>query len=151
MAGTNTFINFSGVTVTPTPVGGTVGSAVPIDRVTSATPGGAATLEKFRGDADRFARVIAAPEVERTFEIETGDVAAARSLIQGAVYTVFGKLGDALNGITTGGGGISFSLINAVLADVDIKGEHAKYASATLKFEAFSADGVTDPLTVVAL
>lgn len=151
MAGTNTYINWSAVTATPTPVGGSPGTAIPIDHVTSINPDNTGTVEKFKGDAARFWQVIATPTQERMIEVTTGDVAIALSLTVGAVYTVFGKLGDALNSITASGGGLSMTLVNAVLTDRKIKGEHAKFAEATLKFEAFGATNDTDPMTVATL
>lgn len=151
MPGTNTFINWSGVTATPTPVGGTAGTAVPIDHVTGINPDHTGTAEKFKGDAARFWQVIAVPTQERSIDVMTGDVAIALSLTVGAVYTVFAKLGDAINGIQAAGGGISISLINAVLTKRTIKGDHAKFGEVTLTFEAFGAAGDTDPLTVATL
>lgn len=146
LSATHTFISWSGVTATPP-----TGSVVAIDRVTNVKPDNTGEAKKFKGDANRYWAVVAVPTQERMLDIETGDIAAAMSLVIGVVYAIAATLGDAINGTAAGGGGISIAQVNAVLTKRTIEGEHAEYAKATLTFESFANTGDTDPLTVTSL
>ena len=145
---TNTFINFHDCVITPA---SGVGTAVHLDRITDFKPNNDGVDEMFKGDANRFPAVIAVPTQERTFEIDTGDVATAAGIPQGAVYGVSIDLDDAVNGAAVGGGGLTWDYVNAVLVDNTANGPHAKFASATLKFRCFANTGDTDPLTIAAI
>lgn len=149
MAKTNLFMNWVDFTFTPTATGGV---AIAVAKVSSCKPTRGGTSEKFKGDAAKFYQMIAVPTEERTLEIDFGDVATAATIPIGVPGTVAVKLADVVNGITTAGGGLQYTLTPCVAVSNPTSGDHAKYASTTLTFEGFDPTGGTvDPLTIAAL
>ena len=143
---TNLFINWS--TVGYTPSGGSLAS---LNKVTSVKPSRNGQMEGFKGDVDQFFRVIAVPSQTRTIEVTTGDVKAALAIAIGSHGAFSAIFADAINGTTVGGGGITIALTNCVVTGNTAQGEHAKFGEATITFEGYASDGITDPLTVTAL
>lgn len=146
LAASNAFINWHTVSLTPQPSG----SAVNLKSVTKVSPGGDGTLEKFKGDAQKFYNAMAVPTLERDIEIETADIVTASGLTRGGVYNVSAILDDMINKAATGGGGATFAWTNAVLFSNSSEGSHAKVGSATLKFSCFAVADA-DPLTITPL
>ena len=148
MAATKLFMNWTTVTWTPLPSG----TPVTIDKVTSVKPKLDTDVERFKGDADRFYRAIASPTNNRSVDVDTGDISALLLIPVNTPGTLSATLGDVYNGFTAGGGGITITLTPCICTGRPFSGDHAKFASGTATFEGYSpTDGVTDPLTVVAL
>lgn len=148
MSATNLFINWSAAGFTPS--GGSLQS---INKVTDVSFDANGSMEGFKGDVDVFFRSISIPSQTRTIKVKTGDVAMARdsdlALGTRGAFTV--KLSDAVNGTTTGGGGLTVTLSPCIVTANTAQGAHAKYAEAEITFEGYATDGTTDPLTVAAL
>lgn len=141
MSATNLFMSWTGCTY----------NSVTLLKVTKFAPNRNGSSEAFKGDAAIFDQLIVVPGQKRTFTLTTGDVKAAAAIAVGTDATFVIILNDPKNGVTAAGGAISYTYTHAVLVDNPAEGDHAKFASATLSFEAYALDGVTDPLTVTAL
>ena len=146
-AATKLFMNWVNVSVTPNG-----GNAIPITQVTSIKPKRSSRQEKFYGDALAFAALIKNVERERSIAITGGNIAAFALIPDDTPCTITATLADPRNGVAAGGGAITITLINAVLASDDSEGQNNKFASGTVMFQAYggtSTDGgEVDPLTV---
>lgn len=143
---TGLFMNWSGVTFTPT--GGT---AINILRVTSVKYNNDSEQERFKGDIARFNQAIAVVNNSRMVDVTTGDVGAAAVLVTGTKGSLAAQFLDLENGIISTGGGLSLTLSPCKLIKNPFEGDHAKYGTTTLSFEGYAIDGVTDPLVIVVL
>jgi hypothetical protein len=132
-------INWTGVSFTPVN-----GSLISITRVTAAMFGLGGHLIKFKGDTDQYPTIIASPTQEPHCSITTADVGTMLGFAPGTSGVVAAQLNDA-KGVT--GGAVLFALINAVFENADGSGSHAQFATTTGTFQAFSSDGVTNPLS----
>jgi hypothetical protein len=132
-------INWTGVAFTPTS-----GSAVPITRVTAGMFGLGGHLIKFKGDTDQYPTIIASPTQEPHASFTTADVGTMMGFAPGTAGSLAAQLNDA-KGQT--GGAVLFALINAVFENASATGQHAQFATVTGTWQAFSSDGVTNPLS----
>ncbi len=146
MSATNLFIGWSAAVWSPA-----TGSPVTITRVTDVKVNRDASAETFKGDLAKFTQAIAVPMQKRTITVTSADIAALMAIPQGADGGFSVKLADSKNGIAAGGGGVTITLTSCVVMDNTANGQHAKFGSAQITFEGYSADGSTDPLTVAAL
>lgn len=148
MSANNLFMNWTGVQFTPIPSG----TPVVIDKVTSVKPKMDSDVERFKGDAARFYQAIAAPTNNRSVDVDSGNIKILMSLPLNTPGTLVGVLNDYINGSGVGSGALSITLTPCVCTGKPFSGDHAKFATGTATFEGYSpTDGVTDPLTVVAL
>lgn len=140
MAATKRFMNWTGVSFTPTG-----GSSTAITGVTSISiePGG--SLAKFAGDGDRYYTTVVNDMNEPVVTVHAADLAAIRSNPAGTIGTFVATHNDARNG--TGPGAITYTLTNAVIANAPVQGAHRQFGYGTLVLTAFSPDGVTNPLS----
>jgi hypothetical protein len=140
MPATNRFMNWTGVTFTPT--GGTAST---INGVTSVAidPGG--HLLKFAGDGDRYSTTVVNDFNDPVVTVQSADLAAIRANPSGTVGTFTATHNDAKNG--SGTGAITYTLANAIIANSPIQGAHRQFGMGTLTLTAFSTDGVTNPLS----
>lgn len=147
MATTRRQMNWTGVGATPSG-----GSAVSITGVTSVSFDDGGSLAKFAGDGDRYFTTVVNDFNEPTCSITAADAAALRSIgAIGTVCAVTATHNDAKSLAVTGSGAITYALANAVLATRTIGGSHRQFGSGTVTFEAYSSDGVTNPLTSTVL
>jgi hypothetical protein len=146
IAATGLYMNWVNVTVTPQG-----GSAIDINGVTALTPMRASRQEAFYGDARQFVRLIKNVEKKRSITIMAANVGALSNIPDDTPCTVVATLLDPRNGIATGGGAITITLLNAVLEKDGIEAQNNKYAGGQAVFNAFGVvdtDGVeSDPLT----
>lgn len=140
MSATKRFLNWTGVTFTP--VGG---QPTVITGVTSVSIDSGGSLLKFAGDGDRYNTTVVNDFNDPTITVHAADLAAIRANPVGVVGTFTATHNDAKNG--TGSGSITYTLSNAVVAQVNVKGSHRQFGQGMLVLSAFSADGVTNPLS----
>jgi hypothetical protein len=140
MTATKRFMNWTGVSFTPTG-----GSSTLITGVTSLTIDSGGTLSRFSGDGDRYYTTVVNDFNEPVITIQSADLAAIRTNPTGTVGTFSATHNDAKNG--AGSGAVTYTLTNAVIATNPIQGAHRQFGQGTLTITAFSADGVTNPLS----
>ena len=133
-------IGWSSVTITPAG-----GSAVVILNITEVDFIRSSTKKSFYGDLAVFAKIINNKEKKRGVKISTANVEALQAIPEDTPCTIVAVHNDAKNG--TGAGAITCTLINAICGDNPYKGPANNYAMGEITFEAFSADGVTDPFS----
>ena len=141
MAASKRFMNWSLVSFTPAG-----GSVTVYTGVTSVKIDSGGSLAKFAGDADRYNTTVVNDMNDPSITIECADAFAIKANPPGTVGTFAATLNDARNG--TGSGAITYTAVNAVVADDSTNAAHRKYASNSLTFALFSSDGVTNPLSV---
>ncbi|WP_435021267.1 hypothetical protein TA3x_002284 [Tundrisphaera sp. TA3] len=134
------FMNWSGVSFTPL-----AGAPTAFTGVTSVSIESGGNLAKFSGDGDRYPTIVVNDFNEPTVTIQSADLAAIRANPVGTIGTVTATHNDARSG--TGTGAITYTLANAVVASCDIGGAHRHFGQGTITFAAYSADGVTNPLS----
>jgi hypothetical protein len=140
MPATKRFMNWTGVTFTPTS-----GTATSITGVTSVSIDSGGSLARFAGDGDRFVTTMVNDFNEPTVTIHSADLAALRANPVGTVGTLTATHNDAQNGV--GAGAITYTLANAVVAACQVQGAHRQFGQGTVTFGAFSSDGVTNPIS----
>ena len=140
MSATKRFMNWTGVTFTPSG-----GSATTITGVTSVAidPGG--HILKFSGDGDRYSTTVVNDFNDPVVTLHSADLGAIRANPPGTAGTLTATHNDARNGAGTGA--ITYTLSNAVIANSPIQGSHRQFGQGTLTITAFSSDGVTNPLS----
>jgi hypothetical protein len=132
-------INWTGVSFTPTG-----GGATSITRVTAGMFGQGGRLVKFKGDTDLYPTIIAAPTVEPHASFTTADVGTMMGFAPGTGGSLAATLSDAK---AAAGGAVVFALSNAVFENAAATGHHAEFATVTGTWQAYSSDGVTNPLS----
>jgi hypothetical protein len=116
-----------------------------LTRVSTANFGQGGSLIKFKGDTDQFPTIIAAVDNEPHASITTADVGTLFGITPGTTATLTATLNDAKG---AAGGGVVFTMLNAVFENADAQGRHANFASVTGTWQAYSSDGSTPPLTI---
>jgi hypothetical protein len=139
MSATGRQLNWKPVGFTPSG-----GSQQVFDGVTSVRidPGG--RLLKFYGDGDIMPTTIVNHENEPTASVEAADIALLQSFAPGTVGTFSATHKDAKNAV---GGGIVYTLINAVVRNNPSSGQRGQWGTGTFDMDAFSSDGQTNPLS----
>jgi hypothetical protein len=139
MAASKIQMNWSAVGFTPS--GGTL---VPITKVQDVNfdPGG--SLKPHSADGDKYPTTVVVDMNRPKCTVQTADVATAQALATGTIGTVTATFNDAK---LAAGGAVVYSLINAVVANTPGGGKHGDYGAATITFESFSSDGITNPLS----
>jgi len=140
MPASKRFMNWTGVSFTPAN-----GSTTTITGVTSVLIDAGGSLVKFSGDGDRYTTTIVNDFNDPTVTVQSADLAAVRANPVGTLGTFTAIHNDAKNG--TGTGAIIYTLSNAIIANNPIRGSHRQFGQGTLTLSAFSADGVTNPLS----
>jgi hypothetical protein len=115
-----------------------------ITRVTTASFGQGGSLIKFKGDTDLFPTIIANVDNEPHASVTTADVAVLMGITPGTSATLQATLNDAKS---QSGGAVVFAMTNAVFENADTQAQHAQFASVTGTWQAYSSDGVTNPLS----
>ncbi len=120
-------------------------ASTPITRVTHASVGQGGSLIKFKGDTDLYPTIIANVDNEPHMSITTADVGNLMALVPGAVGTLTATLNDAKSAT---GGAVVFTMINSAFENADTQAQHAQFGSVTGTWQAYSADGSTNPLSL---
>jgi hypothetical protein len=118
--------------------------STPITRVTTASFGQGGSLIKFKGDVDQYPTIIANVDNEPHASVTTADVAVLMGIVPGTSATLQATLNDAKG---QSGGAVVFAMANSVFENADTQAQHAQFGSVTGTWQAFSSDGVTNPLT----
>jgi len=134
MAATRANINWAAVSF----------NSVPITRVTVGAFSQGGKLVTFKGDVDLYHTVIANVTNEPRASFTTADVGTMMGFSPGTTGTLNATLNDA-KGAT--GGAVVFTMINAVFETADTHAKHAQFGTVTGTWQAFSSDGVTNPLS----
>ena len=141
MAASKRFMNWTGVTFTPTN-----GSVASITGVTTMQIDSGGNLLKFSGDGDRYNTTVVNAFNEPTITVHTADVVAVSAFPVGSVGTFAATHNDARNG--SGTGAVTYTLTNAVVASNPVHGTHRQFGQGVLTLTAYSPDGVTNPLSI---
>jgi hypothetical protein len=121
-------------------------NSVTLTRITNASFGQGGQLLKFKGDVDQYPTVIANVHNEPHASITTADVGTVMSsFTPGLTSTLTASMNDAK--LATGGG-VVFTLSNAVFENAESQGQHAQFGSVTGTWQAYSTDGATAPLAI---
>jgi len=115
-----------------------------ITRITTGGFGQGGKLIRFKGDTDMYSTVIANVTNEPSATFTTADVGTMMGIAPGTTNTLAATLNDA-KGAT--GGAVVFTMINAVFENADTTAQHAQFGTVTGTWQAFSSDGVTNPLS----
>ena len=132
-------INWTGVSFFPTGL-----SSVPITRVTAGMFSAGGKLLKFKGDTDLYPTIISCPDQEPNASFTTADVGTMMGFAPGTSGSLAATLNDAK---AVAGGAVVFALSNAVFENASATGQHAQFATVTGTWQAYSSDGVTNPLS----
>lgn len=135
----NRFVNFSGVTFTPSG-----GSAVVITEVQNIGYDPKAKLIQASGDADLYDTAVALVSIAPEITIESQNLIALQSLVPGTHGTLTYILHDFYNG--TGTGAITRTITGCVVGSPTQDSKHRQAATGRLVLQAFSADGITSPV-----
>ena len=134
MSATKAQINWASVTF----------GSTAITRITTGGFGQGGKLLRFKGDTDMFSTVIANVTNEPHATFTTADVGTVMGITPGTTNTLAATLNDA-KGAT--GGSVVFTMINSVFENADTSAQHAQFGTVTGTWQAFSTDGVTNPLS----
>ena len=134
MSATRAQINWASVTF----------GSTSITRITTGGFGQGGKLLRFKGDTDMYSTVIANVTNEPSATFTTADVGTMMGIAPGTTNTLSATLNDAK---AATGGAVVFTMINAVFENADTTAQHAQFGSVTGTWQAFSSDGVTNPLS----
>jgi len=115
-----------------------------VTRVTNGSFSQGGKLLKFAGDSDVFTTIIANVSNEPTASFTTADVGTMMGIAPGTQATLTATLNDAK---AATGGAVVFTMINSVFENADTTAAHAQLGSVVGTWQAFSADGTTNPLS----
>lgn len=146
MAATKRFMNWTGVSFTPSG-----GSLLTYTGVTNVAIDLGGSLAKFSGDGDRYNTTVVNDFNDPSITVTSADLTALRTNPVGTVGAFSATHNDAKNLVTASGGAITYALANAVVSTVQVGGAHRQFGQGTIGFDTFSSDGVTSPLTYTAL
>lgn len=145
MPATNRFINISSMSFTPSG-----GSLTAMKGVQSVSRNHNAQEERGSGDGDFFDTFAGVVASNPSVNVEFLNIAALNGVAVGTVGTLTWTENDARNGATASGGGLIYTLANAVYQGPQTNSPHRKLATATIQFTSYSSDGTTNPLSVTA-
>ncbi|MHB8359800.1 MAG: hypothetical protein ACYDCP_09945, partial [Thermoplasmataceae archaeon] len=114
-----------------------------ITRVNSGGFGQGGKLVKYKGDTNIYPVVIACTDNEPHATFTTADVGTMMGLVPGTSTTLTATLIDP----TALGVNIVFTMINAVFENADSQAQHGQFATVTGKWDAYSSDGTTPPIS----
>lgn len=118
--------------------------STPLTRITTGSFGQGGQLLKFKGDTDQYPTVIANLDNEPHASFSSADVGTFMGIAPGTTGTLAATLNDARQVV---GGAVVFAMINAVFENADTSAAHAQWGNVTGTWQAYSSDGVTNPLS----
>lgn len=146
MSATKRMVNVASVGFTPTG-----GSLTAITGVTNFSIDEGGSLIEFSGDGDHGPTTKVCDFIDPQVTLTFADVSLAMTLSPGLRGSLVFTHLDAINKATTGGGAITYTLANAIVANPVGTQAHRQFGSATATFESWSSDGVTSPLSSTAV
>jgi hypothetical protein len=102
------------------------------------------SIEMYSADGDHYPTIAMNLMNKPTATVVSGDIAGLQGFAVGTQGTFTATHKDAK--LQTGGD-IVYTMVNAIVADVDATGAHAQVGSATMTLQATSVDGVTNPIS----
>jgi hypothetical protein len=140
MARSKRYVNFG---VSLTPAGGSL--AVYNEIMGIKIMRGAKQLAAY-GDAKFFPTLLINVERHRSITLVGGDVSKMMQLNPDTLFTVVIVLNDAKN--PGGSGTLTVTLVDALIETDEHGAQNNDWGMSTVTFNAFSVDGIVDPLTV---
>ncbi len=119
-------------------------AGVTIDRVTQMSFNVGGTLQSFSADTDHFPTVICNLMNKPTASVTSANAALLMGIVPGTTGTLTATHKDAKG---ASGGDILYTLINAVYATTSTSGGHNAFGTVNGNWEAYSSDGITNPLS----
>lgn len=135
-------MNWTGVTVKY----GTTPTTINLSEVTDIDIGKDGEVKRWSADAAIFAKALVVKNKKRSLTIKGGAINKLASIPEDTPCVVTAVLNDLYNG--AGSGAITAVLNNAICTSNPFRGKNNDFGTGDLTFEAYSADGVTDPLTL---
>ena len=135
-------------TVGFTPAGGSLTSITGVRNV-QCNP--QATDIKGSGDGDLYNTAAGVVAIDYMVTVDTQHAALLNAVPPGTYGTLVWTTPDAYNGTATGGGGLTYTLVNAYFMGPNLTHPHRDFATASFVFHSYSSDGTTSPLSVSAL
>jgi hypothetical protein len=120
-------------------------AATPITKVNSVQVSNGGSLESYSADADQYPTVILHSMSKPRVSLTSGDIGNLRGFAEGATGTFLATHKDAK--LQTGGD-LLYTVINAVIENIEGSGSHAQIGSGTMTMLAYSADGITPPISI---
>jgi hypothetical protein len=139
MAATKRQMNWAPVGFTPTL--GTLSTATGVTQVAISIGG---SLVKFSGDGDRFPTTVVNDFNDPSMQITSADLNWLLSIPPGTRGVAVATHKDAK--LATGGGMV-YTLSNAICESPQAGGQHRQIGSGSITFFAESTDGTTNPLS----
>lgn len=115
-----------------------------LSRVTSVVFSQGGELVEFAGDNNRYPVVIANNMNRPRCTISSGDVASLMGIVPGSSGQIQATQIDALAAV---GGNVLWVMANAVHESTTDTGHFGHLATGSATFRAYSADGITNPLS----
>lgn len=103
------------------------------------------------GDANRFKRIVNTVEQERAITIKSNALTAMEGIPVDTPCTITWLEGDAVNKFAAGGGGYTYTVVNAVLHENPYTMDNNKHGDGGLTFECYMNTSDTDPVSKAAL
>lgn len=148
MAGSNVFMNWGTVTVTPT---APTASAIVITEVLDIEIDGRSVQKAFYGDNKQFPAQLRNTQKTRSIKIVGGNITKLLSIPEDSECTITAQLLDAINGATAAGGGILITAVRAKSEGRPFKATNNEYATGDLMFNCSGGTNDADPITITAL
>lgn len=146
MAATKRFMNWTAVGFAATGGGG----SATFTGVTNVDINPNGSIATFSGDGDHYATTQVSEFADPEITVTCADLAAINSIPLGSRGTVTATHNDAKNQAAAGGGGIVYTMTNAIVSDKKIGGQHRQFGTGTITFKAESLDGTTNPIATTA-
>lgn len=119
-------------------------NSVSITKVTNATFNQGGTLAAFNADTDHYPTLIVNLMSKPTASVTTADAGTVMGIAPGTTGSLVATHKDSKLASL---GDIVYTLANAVAENVQSSGAHAQFGTATITFQAYSSDGITNPLS----
>lgn len=103
------------------------------------------------GDGDFFDTLAGSYKAAWKVTIQVNRPLMLAALTLGASGSLTWVTNDSRNAATTGGGGLTYTLSNAIYGGTPVNAPHRQFATGTHTFTSYSSDGSTSPLSSVAL
>lgn len=147
MAGTGYHINVSDVNFQP----GGSGTLLPIAGAKELTIDYGTEVIEESGDADIYNSIAAAVGQKPTISLSSNRAFQLLTVAPGTKGTLTFKAPDSHSGTSASGGGYQVTVTNAVFGKHSKTLGHRRFAGLALGFSPFAPDGLTNPISIVAL
>ncbi|MDQ3168424.1 MAG: hypothetical protein M3P94_07225 [Chloroflexota bacterium] len=143
MPASNVFMNWTGVSATPT---NPVGPAISLGEITDVQIDGKSVQKAFYGDARRFALLIRNTQKTREITIVGANIAKLLTIPEDAECTIVAILNDVTNG--EGSGALTITAVRAKSGSRPFQGANNEFAKGTMKFACAGGVNDADPISI---